>query len=144
MSEASLFDFVEKIFHAQAVDDKNVSRLQRAHVFGRELIIVQATCLRRRQVDDFNALDAASDVERVEVNRIERRDDFERVLVFVGTATRQRERHHNQCETKNFFHEIILSKARTQIGKIDVHDGILIVGVGDGDTFGRVKIFRAI
>ena len=72
----SLFNLVEKIFHAQAVDDKNISRFKRFHIFGRELIIVQATGLRRRQIHDFHTVNAASNVYHVKIDRIKRRDDF--------------------------------------------------------------------
>ena len=106
-------DFVEKTFHAEAVDDQNIGGLERFHVLGGELIIVQATDRRLGEIDDFNIVDAARKVERVYVNRIKRRDDPKfAVGALAASAPDRQPAQHNQHQRKNFFHRLITSTRR--------------------------------
>ena len=90
-------DFVEERLHAVAVDDKHVGSFERFHVLGRELVIVQATGCRRSEIDDFDIFDAGREVERIDADRVERRDD---AIFAVGTvsaaATEHQHRKKNQ------------------------------------------------
>ena len=96
---------IHKLLHPAAVDDQRVRALQRHHVAGLELIIVQTADVLLRHVLHRHAVDSVRHVERQHIHRVKARDD-RGLPVRLRRAARgkQRQKRRRQRPNRFFLH----------------------------------------
>ena len=105
--------FIQKRFHASAINNKYIGLFQRFHIFCSQLIIVQAARLRLCHIDHLNPINALRDIENINIHRIKgshNRKVFSlSTLLLAPTAGGQQQAKQPDSQYgQNFFQCVIL------------------------------------